>query len=89
MAERTFVLRYRGGGTKPAADVERIRTLPQATVLDESSTTMLVVECDEQPLRELVESLDQWVAAPEQAVPLPDTRKRVDRTPDQDPRPRS
>jgi len=82
VAKRTFVLRYRGDGPKPAADVERIRTLPEATVLDESSARMVRVESDERPLREMVESLDGWVLAPEQVVPVPDTRKRIRHAPD-------
>ncbi|MDQ3645275.1 MAG: hypothetical protein M3356_07210 [Actinomycetota bacterium] len=81
MAKCTFVLRYRGEGPKPAADVERIRGLPEATVLDESSTRMMLVESDEQPLREVVASLHEWVVAPEQAVPLPETRERIKRSP--------
>jgi hypothetical protein len=76
------VLRFRGDGAKPADDVERIRGLPEATVLDESSPRMILVESHEQPLRELVDSLPDWVLAPEQAIPVPDTRERVKRPPD-------
>lgn len=81
MAKRTFVLRYRGDGPKPAADVARIRDLPQATVLDDSSTKMMLVESDEQPLRELTDSWDEWVVAPARGVPVPDVRKHIGRGP--------
>ena len=81
MPRRRFVLRYRGDGPKPEADVERVRRLPEATMVDESSGRMMLVESDEGPLRELVESLPDWVAAPEQRIPVPDTRKRVKRPP--------
>jgi len=75
------VLRYRGEGPKPEADVERVRSLPDATMVDESPGRMMLVESDEGPLLELVESLPGWVAAPEQMIPVPDTRKRVTRPP--------
>ena len=81
MAKRRFVVRFRGESAKPAEDLERIRGLPEATVLDDASPRMLLVESEEQPLRELVESLPGWVVAPEQEVPLPDTRERVERPP--------
>jgi len=81
MARRRFVVRFRGDSAKPAEDLERIRNLRQATVLDESSPRTLLVESDEQPLRELIESLPGWVLAPEQEIPLPDTRQRIQRPP--------
>jgi hypothetical protein len=82
VSRQRFVLRYRGEGPKPQADVERVRHLPGATVIDETPGRMVLVESDEGPLRELVESLPDWVAAPEQMIPVPDTRKRVTRPPD-------
>ncbi len=80
MADR-FVLRYRGDGAKPDADVERVRALAEATVVDESSR-MLLVESEQGPLSALVASLPDWVMAPEQTLAVPDTRKRVERPPD-------
>jgi len=80
VAKRRFVLRFGGDGAKPADDVERIRKLPEVELLDETSPRMMLVESHEQPLRELVESLPGWVLAPEQAIPLPDTRQRIKRT---------
>lgn len=79
MAKTRFVLRYRGEGTRPD-DVERVRGLPGAVVVD-SSARMLLVEADEQPLRDLVESLPDWVMAPEQTFGVPDPRHRVQRPP--------
>jgi len=81
VSRRRFVLRYRGDGPKPEADVERVRRLPDATMIDESPGRMVLVESDEGPLRDLVESLPGWVAAPEQMIPVPDARKRVKRPP--------
>jgi hypothetical protein len=76
-----FVLRYRGEGAKPEADVARVRALADASVLDDSPSRMLLVESPQGPLRDLVESLDDWVMAPEQAYQVPDTRKKVERPP--------
>ncbi len=81
MAKQRFVLRFAGKRAKPAEDVERIRSVPGATMLDESSARMLLVESHEQPLRDLLESLPGWVVAPEQVIPLPDTRERIERGP--------
>jgi len=82
MAKQRFVLRYRGDGAKPAADVERVRALADASVVDDSSSRMLLVESDQQPLRDLVEALPDWVMAPEQSFAVPDTRERVERPPE-------
>jgi hypothetical protein len=76
-----FVLRYRGDGAKPAGDVERVRALADAVVVD-SSPRMLLVESDPEPLRQLVDSLPDWVMATEQTYAVPDTRKRVERPPE-------
>ncbi len=81
MAKRRFVVRLRGDSAEPAEDLERIRNLPEATV-HESSPGMVLVESDEQPLRELVDSLPGWIVAPEQEIRIPDTRQRIKRPPD-------
>ncbi|MDQ6605530.1 MAG: hypothetical protein M3Z06_03175 [Actinomycetota bacterium] len=81
MAKPRFVLRFQGDGAKPADDVARIRDLPEASIIDESSARMMLVESREQPLRALVDSLPGWALAPEQTIPLPDTRERIKRPP--------
>ncbi len=81
MPER-FVLRYRGDGAKPDADVERVRALAGMVVVDDSSSRMLLVESPRGPLTDLVATLAEWVMAPEQSFAVPDTRKRVERPPD-------
>ncbi|HEV2766256.1 MAG TPA: hypothetical protein VGV63_00945 [Acidimicrobiales bacterium] len=70
MAPRRYVLRYRPAGTKPAADVERIRRLGGVTVIDESAK-MLLIECQDEPPAALAEILPDWVIAPEQTMSLP------------------
>ncbi len=77
----TFILRYRGEGAKPSADVARVRELG-ATVVDDASPRMLLVESDDEPLRALVDSMPDWVMAPEQTIALPNTRKSVEGPPD-------
>jgi hypothetical protein len=68
-----FILRYRGQGAKPAADVERVRNLKGAKVLDDSSPRMLLVEAHEETLRGAVADLHDWMVSPERtyAVPQP------------------
>lgn len=77
MARRRFVLRYRGSGPKPAADVDSARRLAGVTVVDESGAKMLLVECDEDVVGELAERLPEWIIGPEQSYTVPDTRKGV------------
>ncbi len=76
-AMKRFILRYRGEGSKPEADVARIRALPDLTVLDDSSSRMLLVESTEKELRELMEGLPDWKMSPEQLIELPDPRPRL------------
>lgn len=77
MGRRRYVLRYRGSGAKPAADVESTRGLAGVTVLDESAPKMLLVECDEGMAGRLADTLPDWVVAAEQTFDVPDTRKRA------------
>lgn len=81
MARSRFVLRYRGSGAKPEGDMARLSDISDAVVVD-ASARMLLVESDPAPLQALVDSLPDWVMAPEQSLPLPDTRKRADRAPE-------
>ncbi len=81
MATQRFVLRYGGDGAKPAADVERVRALTGAVVVD-SSARMLLVDSHPEQLRDLVESLSDWVMAPERTYEVPTTRKSVERPPE-------
>ncbi|MEO5680017.1 MAG: hypothetical protein ABIS47_10150 [Acidimicrobiales bacterium] len=76
-----FVLRYRGEGPKPDEDVARVVGLSDAVVID-STSRMLLVECDPAPLETLVDALPDWVMASEQTFSLPDTRKSAVRPPD-------
>ncbi len=80
MAKDRFVLRYTGEGAKPDADVARVIEL--ADVVDSSSPRMLLVECDPEPLRSLVDDLPDWVMGADRAYEVPDTRKKVVRPPD-------
>lgn len=73
-----FILRYRGAGAKPAEDVDRIRALPNAKVLD-GSPRMLLVEAPEADMRALVDSLPDWVMTEERMIPLPDPRPKLRR----------
>ena len=74
-AER-YILRFRGGNSKPAEDVKRIRATKNITVLDDSSPRMLLVEASQVELKTLVESMPGWVMMSEQMIPLPDARPK-------------
>ena len=72
-----FILRYQGEGPKPAEDVNRIRSLQNIKVLDESSPRMLLVEGPGANLKALVESMPEWVLTPQRMIPLPDPRPKL------------
>ncbi len=80
MPRTRFVLRYGGEGVAPASDVAKVAALAAAVVVD-ASPRMLLVESDAEELRSLVASLPDWVVAPEQAHPIPDTRRKAERPP--------
>ena len=80
MAPARYVLRYRGPGPTPTADVARVAELP-ATVVVEATAKMLLVESDPEAIQQLVDALPDWVMAPEQRFPQPDTGKRAVRPP--------
>jgi len=73
---KRFILRYQGEGPKPAEDVNRIRSLQNIKVLDESSPRMLLVEGPGANLKALVESMPEWVLTPQRMIPLPDPRPK-------------
>jgi hypothetical protein len=71
-----FILRYRGEGSKPTEDVNRIRSLQSIKVLDESSPRMLLVEGTGARLKTLIGSMPEWVLTSERMIPLPDPRPK-------------
>ena len=76
-----FILRYRGAGGKPPADVDRIRALPNIRVIDESSSRMLLVEGLEADLHSALQDMPDWVMGKEQIIRLPDPRPMPRKTP--------
>jgi hypothetical protein len=80
VAKPRFILRYRGDGPPPDADVARVHGLDDAVVVGESPR-MLLVESEPEALRSLVDSLPDWMMAPEQQYGVPDTRKQVEGPP--------
>jgi len=71
-----FIIRFRGTGSIPADDIERIRALPGTDVID-STPRMLLVEAPDEEVKALVESMPEWVLSPEQTVLVPDPRPKV------------
>jgi hypothetical protein len=72
-----FILRFRGKGTKTEEDVERIRSLPETTVLDDSSSRMLLVESSPDALQSLIETMPDWTMTKEQTIKIPDPRPKI------------
>ena len=72
-----FILRYRGGGTKPPRDVARIRAGKNVTVIDESSNRMLLVEGSAEELDVLLKTMPGWVMSEEQIISMPDPRPKI------------
>ena len=75
-----FIVRYVGTGSRPAADVKRIRAAPAVKVLDDSSRMMLV-EASEAGLKKVVQSMPGWTWSPERSIRLPDPRPKPRRGP--------
>lgn len=71
-----YILRFRGQGGKPDADVNLIKSMQHLTILDDSAR-MLLVEASEGTVRNIMQSLTNWVLAEEQIIPAPDSRPRL------------
>jgi hypothetical protein len=71
-----YALRYTGGGQQPSSVAKQVRALRDVTILDESPR-MLFVEGSEAQLKELVDSLPDWLMVEERQVPLPDPRQKL------------
>ena len=83
MPSGRFILRYRGAGQAPEGDLDRIRAVPGAEVVDQSAR-MLLVEGPVDPLKALVDSMPEWIMTTERMVPLPDARPKIRRGPRED-----
>lgn len=68
-----FVARYRGTGTPVSEATARLRSVPRATILDQSSR-MVLVEAPEAMETALRAALPGWVIARERQIPVPTTR---------------
>jgi hypothetical protein len=66
-----FILRYRGQGSMPPEDVERIQSSPRVKVIDRSPGRMLLVEAPEAELKALIGSDDDWLVSREHTIRLP------------------
>lgn len=77
-----FILRYRGAGPAREEDLKRIRSMPEARVIDASSPRMMLVEGPEEHLRSAISDMPDWVMSAEQMIPLPDPRPKVLHPPD-------
>jgi len=65
-----FIVRYRGKGKKPAADVEQFRGLEQTKVLEETPR-MLLLEAPECALLSKASAMPDWVVSAEKSYAAP------------------
>jgi hypothetical protein len=71
-----YMLRYTGGRTPPAGDLDRIRNLSGLRVVDTASPQLYLIEANEEAVQQLGE-MPSWAVSAERLVPLPDARKKV------------
>lgn len=74
-----FILRYRGKGSIPNEDLERIRSLSDAQIID-STSRMLLIEAPDKELKSVLSSMSEWIVAEETHIPLPDPRPKLKRS---------
>ncbi|MBX6314519.1 MAG: hypothetical protein IRY99_16640 [Isosphaeraceae bacterium] len=77
-----FILRYRGQGPKPPEDVERLCRQGNATILDDSSPRMVLVEAPEDKLRSAVDQEPDWVISHERTYSIPSPFPSLDKAKD-------
>ena len=70
-------MRFRGGGIKPPEDVARIRAVKNVTIIDDSSSRMILVEGSAGDLDVLMKVMPGWVMSEEQIISLPDPQPKV------------
>jgi hypothetical protein len=74
--KQRFVLRYQGKGPPPERDVEAISNLADLQLISHTPR-MLLVESDEEKLREVLHNLDHWIMSPETFLGHGDPRPRI------------
>ena len=71
-----FILRFRGAGSIPAEDIERIRALEGVKVVDTTSR-MLLVDAPGDALKSLIDSMPEWLLSQERTISMPDPRPKL------------
>lgn len=75
-----FILRFTGTASPPPGEIQRIRSVANIRIID-SSPRMILVEASAEALERALGTLPGWRIVRERTVPLPDTRKRVSKSP--------
>lgn len=75
---RRYVLRYGKAPSAPEEHIAALRATPGLDVIDASSRMALVAGDEAVLHRKLQELGGGWTVSPEQTIPLPDTRKKID-----------
>jgi hypothetical protein len=70
-----YVLRYRGSGPAPPADLDRVRSDPRLRVVDEAPR-MLLVETSDADAKSLRSELEGWLVSEEQIYASIDPRMK-------------
>lgn len=74
-----YILRFRGKGSIPEGDLERISGANGIKVLDKTAR-MLHVEGSYEAVTSVTKTLVDWLVSEEIVVKLPDARKRPNRS---------
>lgn len=75
---KRYVLRFRGEGAKPSADMDLLRSCDGLKLIDESSRRMVLVESLPEQVESLREKMSNWLIVEETFTPPPDTRAKIE-----------
>jgi hypothetical protein len=80
MIQSNYILKYKGPGQDAADDLKLIRSSNGLKILDDSAfPKMLLVSAHSEIMNQLKNSLLNWLVLPENAIPLPSTKKQLKR----------
>jgi hypothetical protein len=80
MIQSNYILKYKGPGQGADDDLKLIRSSNGLKILDDSAfPKMLLVSAHSEIMNQLKTNLLNWLVVPENAIPLPSTKKQLKR----------